>query len=241
MGNWKSACQRNITLGILTSLCWAVNLLNFYFWKLRYPFNPVTELLTVVRRQRKIGTGPVPVPPPRRGIRAQASTSILQENFVNLASVFTTQHKKHQPTATILDERGPLKPDQQGETLRGNIYSLVKVVLVENRRTLLYVCPRQRFYTWPAALSSALFGVYKDTVLKGPAFFCLDFEVQRHCCYTPEERPFFFSKTLLTKIFFFFSTSSWDNWANIYFLMKITSSSKMGPTWLIPFWSSLWF
>lgn len=73
MGNWKSVCQKNITLVILTSLCWAVNLLNFYFWKLRYPFNPVTELLTVVRQQRKIGTGPVPVRSPRTRIKQSTS------------------------------------------------------------------------------------------------------------------------------------------------------------------------
>lgn len=69
VGNRKSVCQKNKTRVILTSLCWAISLLNFYFWKWRYPFNPVTELLMVVRRQRKIGTGPVPARSPRAGIK----------------------------------------------------------------------------------------------------------------------------------------------------------------------------
>lgn len=42
----KICTPNNIILNILTSLCWAVKFLNVYFWKLRHPFNPVTELLT---------------------------------------------------------------------------------------------------------------------------------------------------------------------------------------------------
>ena len=57
VGNQKSVCQENETRVILTSLCWAISLLNFYFWKRRYPFNPVTELLMVARRQRKWAQG----------------------------------------------------------------------------------------------------------------------------------------------------------------------------------------
>lgn len=42
----KICTLNNIILNILTSLCWAVKLLNVYFWKLWHPFNPGTELLT---------------------------------------------------------------------------------------------------------------------------------------------------------------------------------------------------
>lgn len=46
VGPLKICTPKNRILNILTSLCWAVKLLNFYFWKWCYPFSPVTELLT---------------------------------------------------------------------------------------------------------------------------------------------------------------------------------------------------
>lgn len=130
VGNRKSVCQKNKTRVILTSLCWAISLLNFYFWKWRYPFNPVTELLMVVRRQRKIGTGPVPAASKSRN---KIGKSILLENFVKLVSVFTTQHKKQHLSANHF--RLKEAPEVRSTLRNSQSHSMVNIVLIENRNS----------------------------------------------------------------------------------------------------------